>query len=303
MFDYIERFLDYLKVERQYSDDTQRAYKSDIYEFVQFLGETNDQDETVNLTAVTALDVRVFLSHLYERGDSTRTIARKVSSLRSLYEFLERNDAIDHNPFEGVQLKKAGQHLPRYFYEKELNHLFEVAQADQTALGQRNLLILELLYGTGMRVSELAGLELSMIDQRAKIITVTGKGNKTRIVPYGQYAQRALEHYLSDGRLQLMQADSNPNHLFFNQRGKPLATGGIEYVLKKLGKQAGLTQNISAHMFRHTYATDLLNNGADLRTVQQLLGHSSLSTTQIYTHVTTQSLQENYRKFFPRANE
>ncbi|SUP61525.1 Tyrosine recombinase XerC [Weissella viridescens] len=100
-----------------------------------------------------------------------------------------------------------------------------------------------------------------------------------------------------------MQADSNPNHLLFNQRGKPLATGGIEYVLKKLGKQAGLTQNISAHMFRHTYATDLLNNGADLRTVQQLLGHSSLSTTQIYTHVTTQSLQENYRKFFPRANE
>ncbi|WP_419153517.1 tyrosine recombinase XerC [Weissella viridescens] len=303
MFDYIERFLDYLKVERQYSDDTQRAYKSDIYEFVQFLGETNAQDETVDLTAVTALDVQVFLSHLYERGDSTRTIARKVSSLRSFYEFLERNDAIDHNPFEGVQLKKAGQHLPRYFYEKELNRLFEVAQADQTALGQRNLLILELLYGTGMRVSELAGLELSMIDQRAKIITVTGKGNKTRIVPYGQYAQRALEHYLSDGRLQLMQADSNPNHLLFNQRGKPLATGGIEYVLKKLGKQAGLTQNISAHMFRHTYATDLLNNGADLRTVQQLLGHSSLSTTQIYTHVTTQSLQENYRKFFPRANE
>ncbi|WJI91831.1 tyrosine recombinase XerC [Weissella viridescens] len=303
MFDYIERFLDYLKVERQYSDDTQRAYKSDIYEFVQFLGETNAQDETVDLTAVTALDVRVFLSHLYELGDSTRTIARKVSSLRSFYEFLERNDAIDHNPFEGVQLKKAGQHLPRYFYEKELNRLFEVAQADQTALGQRNLLILELLYGTGMRVSELAGLELSMIDQRAKIITVTGKGNKTRIVPYGQYAQKALEHYLSDGRLQLMQADSNPNHLLFNQRGKPLATGGIEYVLKKLGKQAGLTQNISAHMFRHTYATDLLNNGADLRTVQQLLGHSSLSTTQIYTHVTTQSLQENYRKFFPRANE
>ncbi|RRG18211.1 tyrosine recombinase XerC [Weissella viridescens] len=303
MFDYIERFLDYLQVERQYSDETQRAYKSDIYEFVQFLGETNAKDETVDLTAVTSLDVRVFLSHLYERGDSTRTIARKVSSLRSFYEFLERNDAIDHNPFDGVQLKKAGQHLPRYFYEKELNRLFEVAQADQSPLGQRNLLILEMLYGTGMRVSELADLDLTMIDQRAKIITVTGKGNKTRIVPYGQYAQKALQQYLADGRLQLMQPDSDPNHVLFNQRGKPLATGGIEYVLKKLGKQAGLTQNISAHMFRHTYATDLLNNGADLRTVQQLLGHSSLSTTQIYTHVTTQSLQENYRKFFPRANE
>ncbi|KRN77155.1 tyrosine recombinase XerC [Weissella minor] len=303
MIDYVERFLDYLRVERQYSEDTQKAYKSDLHEFIKFLGATNPDAKTVDLTEVTSLDVRVFLSYLYERGDSSRTIARKVSSLRSFYEFLERNEAIEQNPFAGVQLKKAGQHLPRYFYEKEIAQLFETAQQDHSALGQRNQLILELLYGTGMRVSELASLELGMIDQRAKVITVTGKGNKTRIVPYGQYAQKALEQYLQDGRRQLMKADSLPNHLLFNHQGKPLAAGGIEYALKQLGKAAGLTQKVTAHMFRHTFATDMLNNGADLRSVQQLLGHSSLSTTQIYTHVTTQSLQQNYRKFFPRANE
>ncbi|MBM7617556.1 integrase/recombinase XerC [Weissella uvarum] len=303
MTDYVERFLDYLRVERQYSEDTQKAYRSDIHEFVRFLAATDPNAQTVDLTQVSALDVRVFLSELYERGDSTRTIARKVSSLRSFYEFMERNDAVSHNPFAGIQLKKAGQHLPRYFYEKELTQLFDTAQEDNSPLGQRNQLVLELLYGTGMRVSELASLELDMFDQAAQVITVTGKGNKTRIVPYGRYAKRALDQYLSDGRPQLMKPDSQPNHLLFNQHGKPLAPGGIEYLLKQLGKKAGLTQKVTAHMFRHTFATDMLNNGADLRTVQQLLGHSSLSTTQIYTHVTTQALQENYRKFFPRANQ
>ncbi|NKN30796.1 tyrosine recombinase XerC [Weissella cibaria] len=296
-------FLDYLRVERQYSEDTQKAYQSDITEFVAFLTDSGD-GKPVDLTSIDQYDARVFLSMLYEKGDVSRTIARKVSSLRAFYRFLERNAVVTTNPFAGVQLKKAGQHLPRYFYEKELNKLFDVVMADTSLLGLRNRLLLEILYGTGARVSEAAGLTLGMLDQTARVITITGKGNKTRIVPYGQYAADALASYLRDARPQLL-AKSQVMHdkLFVNQRGQALTASGIEYILKQLAKKAGLTQMISAHMFRHTYATDMLNNGADLRTVQQLLGHSSLSTTQIYTHVTTDALQKSYRDFFPRATE
>ncbi|MCC6121232.1 tyrosine recombinase XerC [Weissella cibaria] len=296
-------FLDYLRVERQYSEDTQKAYQSDITEFVAFLTDSGD-GKPVDLTSIDQYDARVFLSMLYEKGDVSRTIARKVSSLRAFYRFLERNAVVTTNPFAGVQLKKAGQHLPRYFYEKELNKLFDVVMADTSLLGLRNRLLLEILYGTGARVSEAAGLTLGMLDQAARVITITGKGNKTRIVPYGQYAADALASYLRDARPQLL-AKSPVMHdkLFVNQRGQALTASGIEYILKQLAKKAGLTQMISAHMFRHTYATDMLNNGADLRTVQQLLGHSSLSTTQIYTHVTTDALQKSYRDFFPRATE
>lgn len=296
-------FLDYLRVERQYSEDTQKAYQSDITEFVGFLTDSGD-GKPVDLTTIDQYDARVFLSMLYEKGDVSRTIARKVSSLRAFYRFLERNAVVTTNPFAGVQLKKSGQHLPRYFYEKELNKLFDVVMADTSLLGLRNRLLLEILYGTGARVSEAAGLTLGMLDQTARVITITGKGNKTRIVPYGQYAADALASYLRDARPQLL-AKSQVMHdkLFVNQRGQALTASGIEYILKQLAKKAGLTQMISAHMFRHTYATDMLNNGADLRTVQQLLGHSSLSTTQIYTHVTTDALQKSYRDFFPRATE
>lgn len=296
-------FLDYLRFERQYSEDTQKAYQSDITEFVGFLTDSGD-GKPVDLTTIDQYDARVFLSMLYEKGDVSRTIARKVSSLRAFYRFLERNAVVTTNPFAGVQLKKSGQHLPRYFYEKELNKLFDVVMADTSLLGLRNRLLLEILYGTGARVSEAAGLTLGMLDQTARVITITGKGNKTRIVPYGQYAADALANYLRDARPQLL-AKSQVMHdkLFVNQRGQALTASGIEYILKQLAKKAGLTQMISAHMFRHTYATDMLNNGADLRTVQQLLGHSSLSTTQIYTHVTTDALQKSYRDFFPRATE
>ncbi|WP_242865390.1 tyrosine-type recombinase/integrase, partial [Weissella sp. DD23] len=239
-------FLDYLRVERQYSEDTQKAYQSDITEFVAFLTDSGD-GKPVDLTTIDQYDARVFLSMLYEKGDVSRTIARKVSSLRAFYRFLERNAVVTTNPFAGVQLKKAGQHLPRYFYEKELNKLFDVVMADTSLLGLRNRLLLEILYGTGARVSEAAGLTLGMLDQAARVITITGKGNKTRIVPYGQYAADALASYLRDARPQLL-AKSPVMHdkLFVNQRGQALTASGIEYILKQLAKKAGLTQMISA---------------------------------------------------------
>ena len=296
-------FLDYLRIERQYSDDTQKAYQGDISEFLTFLSRTQSTKEIV-LADITSFDVRVFLSELYEKGDESRTIARKVSSLRSFYRFLVNNELVSDNPFVGIVLKKPGQHLPRYFYQKELNSMFDVAAKDKSALGLRNQLLLEMLYGTGARVSEIANMTLQNVDSKARVATIIGKGNKTRIVPFGRYAADALATYLEAGRPVLANKQDEPsNKLFLNQRGAPVTTAGIEYILKQIGKKAGLTQDVTAHMFRHTFATDLLNNQADLRTVQQLLGHSSLSTTQIYTHVTTENLQKSYRNFFPRASD
>ncbi|KAA8433508.1 tyrosine recombinase XerC [Weissella sagaensis] len=296
-------FLDYLRIERQYSVETQKAYKSDMTEFLSFLAKTQTNQE-IDLNKITTFDVRVFLSELYEKGDDARTIARKVSSLRSFYRFLINNELVNDNPFVGITLQKFGKHLPRYFYQKELNSMFDVVLADHSILGIRNWLLLEMLYGTGARVSEIVNMTRQSVDQRAQVVTITGKGNKMRIVPFGHYALDALEQYLTASRPLLAQKQKLPNdYLFLNQRGNPLTTAGVEYILKQIGKKAGLTQDVTAHMFRHTFATDLLNNQADLRTVQQLLGHSSLSTTQIYTHVTTDALQQSYRNFFPRASE
>jgi integrase/recombinase XerC len=297
----VSLFLDYVRIERQYSDQTGKAYQSDIQQFLDFMAATAPDKA---LAAVDQLDVRVFLSTLYEAGDVTRSIARKVSALRTFYQFLERNHFVTQNPFAGVQLRKAGTHLPRHFYAQEMTAMFDVVATEKGPLGSRNRLLLEFLYGTGARVSEVAGLTFAMIDARAKILTITGKGNKTRIVPFGQYAADALTDYEQVGRPALVaKAEVPTDRVFLNQRGNPLTPSGIEYILKQIGKKAGLTQDVTAHMFRHTFATDLLNNGADLRTVQQLLGHSSLSTTQIYTHVTTESLQKSYRNFFPRATD
>ncbi|MCM0582851.1 tyrosine recombinase XerC [Weissella diestrammenae] len=297
--DSLTLYLQYLKAERQYSADTIRAYRSDIQELHHFLQTTRQEKQ---LEAVTELDIRIFLTYLYDRGDEDRTIARKVSALRSFYEFLVSNQIVKENPLQSVQLHKTGKHLPRYFYEQELKQLFETAQSDQTALGVRNQLLLEILYGTGARVSETAHLQLSDIDTGPRVVHITGKGNKMRIVPYGKYMAQALTKYLDSVRPMFLTKASTPHIvLLVNQKGNPLSVSGIEYILKQLGKKAGVTQNVTAHMFRHTFATDLLNNGADLRHVQALLGHSSLSTTQIYTHVSRERLQESYRHYFPRA--
>lgn len=299
----VQLFMDYLRVERQYAEDTQTAYLADIKDFMAFLIST-DEAKQVKLTSVDDLTVRVYLSALYDRGISQKTIARKVSALRSFYQFMEANQLVTHNPFSGIHLKKAGRHLPRFFYHEELQALFKAAYEDQSVLGLRNQVLLEFLYGTGARVSEMAELILAEVDQAARIVHITGKGDKTRIVPFGQFAAAALQQYLELSRPQLAKKQAQPGlTLLLNQRGQAMTASGIEYVLKKLGEQAGFTQHISAHMFRHTFASDMLNNGADLRTVQQLLGHSSLSTTQIYTHVTTDKLQQSYRQFFPRASE
>ncbi len=288
--------------ERQYSDETVKAYLSDIREFSEFMKETGD---FTSFDKVATLDVQVFLSHLYNLNEARTTIIRKVSSLRSFYNFMVREDLVADNPFEYVSIKKHEKALPRFFYEKEMNALFAAAKSgDNEQLNLRDSALLETLYGTGMRVSECAGLTLSDVDFNVKMMLVRGKGKKERYIPFGNYDKQALQDYLTQTREPLMQKYHKTHDVVFvNHYGDPITSTGIEYILNRIIERSSLTADIHPHMLRHTFATHLLNRGADLRTVQELLGHSSLSTTQIYTHVTRDHLQRDYRKFFPRSTK
>ncbi|APX72901.1 tyrosine recombinase XerC [Companilactobacillus allii] len=295
--DLIDKFIDYLMINHHYSEDTKSSYLEDINNFVKFL---DDNGGFKGFTKINRLDVETYLTYLDEKNYADETVARRVSALRSFYNFLLRNKFMKTNPFDLIQLRHKGRKLPRFFYEKEMKQLFEAVKGDD-ALSERNSALLELLYATGMRVSECSNLELEQLDFTNGIVLVHGKGDKDRYVPFGSFAQRALNRYIDDGRKKLMAAN-NMDHqfVFVNNRGKGITSRGVEYILDQIIKKTSLTTDIHPHMIRHTFATHMLDNGADLRTVQELLGHSSLSTTQIYTHVTMEHLQKDYKKYFPR---
>ncbi|KRK49357.1 integrase [Secundilactobacillus kimchicus JCM 15530] len=298
--DYETRFITYLQSERQYSDDTVIAYREDLKDFKSFLAESGDD---ADLRHVKKLDVQVYLSYLFDGQKARTTIARRISSLRSFYEYLLRERLVTQNPFAYVTLKKQPSRLPRFFYETEMTALFTAASENPSPeLGLRDRAVLEMLYATGMRVSELCDLNLGDIDATTQLVLVHGKGNKERYVPFGRYAKDAVARYLTGSRTPLM-AKYQKHHqtVFINHYGDPITSTGVEYLLNKVIERSSLTGDIHPHMLRHTFATHLLEHGADLRTVQELLGHSSLSTTQIYTHVTNAHLKRDYRQYFPRA--
>lgn len=293
----IDKFVDNLMINHHYSKETKKSYLEDIDNFVSFL-HTNGGFN--GFTPVTRIDVETYLTYLDEKDYADETVARRISALRSFYNFLVKNKFIKANPFELVQLRHKGRKLPRFFYEKEMEQLFEAVKGDDP-LSQRNSALLELLYATGMRVSECANLLLDQLDFSNEIVLIHGKGDKDRYVPFGSYAKTALEKYFDQGRKTLMTKNHQDHqYVFVNSRGKNLTSRGIEYILNQIIKQTSLTSDIHPHMIRHTFATHMLDHGADLRTVQELLGHASLSTTQIYTHVTMEHLQKDYKKYFPR---
>lgn len=292
-----EEYYRYLTVERGYSPLTKKAYQEDIEHFLAFLTTTGDSD----FLSIDHLDVRAYLTHLDEKKYSRNSISRKIASLRSFYQYLLRQQVIEENPFSYVHLKKKSLRLPRFFYEEEMKALFESVAGDKP-LELRNRAILEVLYGSGLRLSECTGLTLSVIDFDNEVMLIHGKGDKERYVPFGSYAADALQDYFENGRKVLMEKYGREHDfVFVNHLGDPITPAGIEYVLNQVIKKSSLTSDIHPHMLRHTFATHLLNNGADMRTVQELLGHSSLSATQIYAHVTKESLQKSYRSFHPRA--
>ncbi|MFT8967208.1 tyrosine-type recombinase/integrase, partial [Leuconostoc suionicum] len=237
-----------------------------------------------------------------EKKLARTTISRKISSLRMFYQFLITNQFAIDNPFDSISLKKHQNQLPDFFYEDELHELFDVAYNHEDHLWERNAALLEFLYATGIRVAEIAGLTLSQLDFSQRLVLIHGKGNKDRYVPFGHFAENIMKEYITDLRASLT-VNQEHEYVFVNHRGEPITPAGITYILNQLMQRSALTGKIHPHMLRHTFATHLINRGADMRTVQELLGHVNLSTTQMYTHVTRESLQKNYQNFFPRANK
>lgn len=292
-----DKFLRYLIVERGYSEKTREAYEEDLTNFERFLTESGEDD----LLKINHLDVRVYLSYLTDERYSRNSISRKIASLRSFYQYLLKEEVIKENPFSYVHLKKKNLKLPRFFYENEMQVLFDSVKGEKP-LDLRNQALLEVLYGSGIRLSECSNLKLAEIDFDSEVMLIHGKGNKERYAPLGSFAQDALQEYFEKGRKVLMDKyHKSHDYVFVNHHGEPITPTGIEYVLNQVIKKSSLDSSVHPHMLRHTFATHLLNNGADMRTVQELLGHANLSTTQIYAHVTKESLQKNYRSFHPRA--
>lgn len=294
----LDQFLRYLAIEKNASEHTLINYRRDIEDFYLFMR----QQGILSIAAVSYADVRIYLTGLFERNLARKTISRKVSSLRSFFKYNVREEMVTQNPFALVSLPKQHQRLPKFLYEKELAKLFVVEDLT-TPLGQRNQAILELLYATGIRVSECTALELIHLDLTMGHALIFGKGRKERYVPIGSYAQSALERYLNNGRKELLKSDKSQNFVFLNHRGGRLTDRSVRTILNKMVEKASLTNKISPHVLRHTFATHLLDRGADLRAVQELLGHNELATTQIYTHVTKERLRESYMNHHPRARE
>ena len=292
----LTEYLDYLKYQKNYSDYTIDSYKNDILEYLNYLN-----SEALNFKKVEYSDIRFYLMYLKdEKKDDNSSINRKLSSLRGFYKFLANEGYVKSNVFSLVNGPKKSKKLPRYFEYNELEELFKVPDI-RTPLGQRDLLILEMLYATGVRVGELVSIKVKDIDFGNKNILILGKGNKERFVQFGEYCEDILNEYLSDGRNTLN--SKNSEYLFLNNNGGELTERGVRFILDKLIKQTGINKNISPHMIRHSFATHLLNEGCDLLTVQKLLGHESIKATQIYTHVTTDRLKEVYYHSFPRAKK
>ncbi len=290
----IHNYLDYLKYQKNYSDYTIENYHRDILEFFDYLDR-----EVLDYKSVVYSDLRFFLMYLKdEKKDKNSSIDRKLSSLRGFYQYLANEGVVSNNVFSLLNGPKKEKKLPRYFEYNELESLFEACDLSN-ALGQRDRLILEMLYATGVRVGELVSIKVSDINFSSRTILILGKGNKERIVPYGDYCEEILKLYLKDGYLSLN--NQNSPYLFLNARGGRLTERGVRYLLEEIIKKTSVQKNISPHMIRHSFATHLLNQGCDLMTVQKLLGHESIKATQIYTHVTTDRLRSVYQNSFPRA--
>lgn len=292
----LKLFIEYLQIEKNYSQYTIEHYQHDISDFFMFMSEQAISD----LTKVEYQDVRIYLTNLFERKMSRKSVARKISSLRSFFKFLLREEIVAENPFALVSIPKAQKKLPEFFYEEEMKQLFDACESS-TPLGQRNRALLELLYATGIRVSECSQIRLKDLDMHLSTVLVRGKGSKERYVPFGSFAQDAIDTYINHGRKELLANGNMQENLFLNARGGPLTARGIRTILDRIIEKSSLTGKIHPHMLRHTFATHLMANGADMRTVQELLGHAFLSSTQVYTHVTNEYLKKTYMAHHPRA--
>ncbi|MBD3425763.1 MAG: tyrosine recombinase XerC [Candidatus Omnitrophica bacterium] len=284
---FIEKFENYLSIEKNYSEHTLRNYRSDLTEMAEFLNDKDPKD-------ITHLDLRRFLARLKENNCAKRTVVRKLGAIRSFFKFLFREKYIRKNPADSIFTPKLDKRLPEFLDTERIIALVTSPSLDDL-LGVRDRAILEVLYSTGMRVSELVGMNVRDIDLIAGAVKVRGKGKKERVAMLGEEAQKALRQYLDQVQ------SGEEGAVFLNKRGGRLTDRSVRRIINKYVKKCSIEQKISPHSIRHSFATHLLDNGADLRSVQELLGHKNLSTTQIYTHLGSKRIKEMYSKAHPRA--
>ncbi len=296
----LNEFITYIETEKKYSAYTVENYRNDILEFCNYL----KQNEFGCLKKMRPNAQRYYISYLNQHQFKPRSVARKLSSLRSFYRYAYGRGLVDELCFADISSPKLDKPLPRFLYNEELDALFESIDTSD-AIGKRDYAILEFMYGTGVRVSELCSIKQQDIDYVNQQVIVLGKGNKERYLPLHDLIIYALKEYVTYGRIELQAKNTEEvsDILFLNFRGRPLTPRGIRVILNNIVEKASQHFKISPHMLRHSFATQMLNGGADLITVQELLGHVNLSTTQIYTHISKEKIQEEYMKKFPRANK
>lgn len=299
MADAIERFLRYLRVERNASELTLKSYREDLAALIEYLLPEDDAPWP-EPAGITVLDLRGYVAAMHEAGYAKTTIARRVAALRSFFRFGCRDGWVDTNPAKPLRTPRQSRNLPHVLSTEELGRLLD-APARDTAQGLRDRAILETAYSAGLRVSEIVGMNDEDLDLAEGIVRVRGKGKRERLAPLGTYAVEALRCWLGIRRLHPREPHGPDSPVFVNRFGKRLTTRSVGRMLEKYLRQTGLDRRTTPHSLRHSFATHLLDRGADIRSVQELLGHRSLITTQIYTHVTTAGLKEVYEKAHPRA--
>ena len=300
MQDSVQSFLRHLRIERNASELTLKSYRDDFESFYDYLRDRVDRIPEADELSIDVL--RGYVTYLHECEYARSTIARRLACLRSYFKFTTREGITDSNPAKALRTPRAGRKLPHFLTTDQVSKLLEAPPAND-AMGLRDRAILETMYSAGLRVAELVSLNVSDWDRAANILRVLGKGKKERIAPVGSYAARALERWLD---VRVADSEASPEErdaMFLNRFGRRLATRSIGRMLEKYLKLTGLDSLTSPHTLRHSFATHLLDGGADLRSVQELLGHKSLTTTQIYTHVSTRRLRETYEHAHPHANK
>ena len=313
-FKHLEKlFFEYLSGEKRYSDNTVKAYKNDLLDFFNWLVASYSKCETeyvndelydikIDFNKLEHHDLKLFINFLNRNSLSKKTLSRKIATLKSFFKFLNKEELANNNPMLYISSPKLDKRLPKFIYDYQVEDLLNAPDLN-TPAGLRDKAILEILYGSGMRVSELVNLKLEDIDFKYGTIKVFGKGSKERIVPIGDYGLNAARDYLGKGRSSFNFSQENSAYLFFGVKGGRLGERSIRLLLDKYIKKVSFTLNISPHTLRHSFATHMLEKGADLRVVQSFLGHESLSTTQIYTHVTKSHLKKIYDLNHPRAKK
>lgn len=287
-------YLRVIQVERGLSQNTVKAYQQDLTTFTKFL-----EEQKKSVQQVDHVLVLTFLNQLRAKGRANTSVARMVTTLRKCFTYLKKEGIVAHDPMQNIKPPKKAQHLPAVLTIEEVDRLLDVPDLTKT-LGIRNKAMLELMYATGLRVSELVNLTLADLHLDLALIQTIGKGDKERIIPVGEVAIDWLKTYLRDSRPKLLK-DQKADQIFLNDHGRPISRQGVWQLIKKLVKEAGIEKDVSPHTLRHSFATHILENGADLRIVQELLGHSDISTTQIYTHISKGRLTQVYDQYHPRA--